>query len=208
MRVRIEEMEYRPADRSLVVLGVDEFHAIVTVVISPVYPRQLAADLQFVASHPDARVVVGRSDEHPVGNQGDGTVVPRRERSQEDAMDTARRDEGQPLGRSPVDEDGTPVSRPFDDRGGESAERRSEGGAKPYTTEVESYRSGPHRGPDERGPHADAERTSRRRAEGDDTPGRSHATPDDVTPRTSAAADESRVAATGDHSGRTAGGNR
>lgn len=58
IRMRIEEIEYRSADKSLMVLGVDEFHAIVTLEVRPVYPRQLAADLDFVARHPDARVVI------------------------------------------------------------------------------------------------------------------------------------------------------
>ncbi|WP_181700259.1 hypothetical protein [Chthonobacter albigriseus] len=58
LRIRIEEMEYRPEERCLCILAVNEFHEIVTIEISPVFPRQLAADLEFVASHPNARVVV------------------------------------------------------------------------------------------------------------------------------------------------------
>jgi hypothetical protein len=38
------------------ILGVDEFQAIVTLEVRPVYPRQLAADLDFAARNPDARV--------------------------------------------------------------------------------------------------------------------------------------------------------
>lgn len=58
LRVRIEEMEYRPEERTLCILATDEYHKIVTIEISPVYPRQLAADLEFVSRHPNARVVV------------------------------------------------------------------------------------------------------------------------------------------------------
>lgn len=162
VRVRIEEIEYRPTDRSLVVLGVDEFHAIVTVVISPVYPRQLAADLQFVASHPDARVVVGRTDAHPVGNPGDGVAVSGSDRTEDDAMDRQREDEGEPLGRRPEDDAGDPVPRPFDGQGGEAADRRAETGAKPYTTEDETYRSGPQRRPDDPAQRDEAHRPPRR----------------------------------------------
>lgn len=68
LRIRIEEMEYRPEDRSLCLLAVDEFHKIVTIEIAPVYPRQLAADLEFVASHPNARVVVEESI-RPAGSE-------------------------------------------------------------------------------------------------------------------------------------------
>lgn len=57
-RIRIEEMEYRPQTRSLLVLATDEFSQIVTLEISGVYPRQLAADLEFVARHPDTRVLL------------------------------------------------------------------------------------------------------------------------------------------------------
>ena len=63
IRMRIEEIEYRSADKSLMVLGVDEFQAIVTLEVRPVYPRQLAADLDFVSRHPDARIVIDAS--HP-----------------------------------------------------------------------------------------------------------------------------------------------
>lgn len=66
LRIRIEEMEYRPESKSLVVLGVDDFHAIVTLEISPVYPRQLAADLDFVSRHPNARILL----------EGGGTPAP------------------------------------------------------------------------------------------------------------------------------------
>lgn len=76
LRIRIEEMEYRPEDRSLCLLAVDEFHKIVTIEIAPVYPRQLAADLEFVASHPNARVVVDEVNrpsgaQQPEGNEED-----------------------------------------------------------------------------------------------------------------------------------------
>jgi hypothetical protein len=58
IRMRIEEIEYRSEDKSLLVLGVDDFQTIVTLEVRPVYPRQLAADLDFVARHPDARIVI------------------------------------------------------------------------------------------------------------------------------------------------------
>lgn len=58
VRIRIEEMEYRPEDRSLRILAVDEFHAIVTIEVKPAFPRQLAADLDFVSRHPNTRVLL------------------------------------------------------------------------------------------------------------------------------------------------------
>ena len=58
VRIRIEEMEYRPEDKTLHILAVDEFHEIISLEISPAFPRQLAADLEFVARHPHARVVL------------------------------------------------------------------------------------------------------------------------------------------------------
>lgn len=160
VRVRLEEMEYRPADRSLVVLGVDEFQVIVTVVISPVYPRQLAADLQFVAGHPDARVVVGQPD--PGGNPRAVAAVPVGDLTEDTTMQAERDDRGEPLGRRPEDDEGDPVGRPFDGRGDEAAERRSERGAKPYTTEDETYRSGPQRRPDDPVQRDEARRPPRR----------------------------------------------
>lgn len=63
IRIRIEEIEYRPETRCLHVLAVDEFNGIVTLEIADTYPRQLAADLEFVARHPDTRVLFdGRSE--------------------------------------------------------------------------------------------------------------------------------------------------
>jgi hypothetical protein len=67
IRLRIEEIEYRSEDKSLMILGVDEFQAIVTLEVRPVYPRQLAADLDFAARHPNARI------------QLDGAIAPRAE---------------------------------------------------------------------------------------------------------------------------------
>lgn len=58
LKIRIEEMEYRPEDKSLLILAVDEFQEIVTFEVKPVFPRQLAADLDFVSRHPHARVVL------------------------------------------------------------------------------------------------------------------------------------------------------
>ncbi len=58
LQIRIEEMEYRPEKKALFILGVDPFHQIVTLEISPVYPRQMAADLDFVARNPGERVTL------------------------------------------------------------------------------------------------------------------------------------------------------
>lgn len=63
LRIRIEEMEYRPDTRSLLLLGVDAFHHIVTIEVNPVFPRQMAADLDFVARNPGSRLSIGGTDE-------------------------------------------------------------------------------------------------------------------------------------------------
>lgn len=73
LRIRIEEMEYRPDSKSLHVLAVDEFAGIVTLEIAGVYPRQLAADLEFVARHPDTRVVVDGPGGGASGADAEGT---------------------------------------------------------------------------------------------------------------------------------------
>ncbi|WP_181706215.1 hypothetical protein [Chthonobacter rhizosphaerae] len=67
LRVRIEEMEYRPEEKMLCILATNEYHEIVTIEIAPVYPRQLAADLDFVSRHPNARVVVDDPDGERTG---------------------------------------------------------------------------------------------------------------------------------------------
>lgn len=63
MRIRIEEMDYRPDTKSLLLLGVDAFHHIVTIEVNPVFPRQMAADLDFVARNPGSRLSIGGIDE-------------------------------------------------------------------------------------------------------------------------------------------------
>ena len=75
IRIRIEEMEYRDADKSLFILGIDEFHTIVSLEIKPVYPLQMAADLAYVARHPGARVVLSGGDEEGDRNEAERSAV-------------------------------------------------------------------------------------------------------------------------------------
>ncbi len=74
LRIRIEEMEYRTDEKSLVILAVDQFHQIVTLEISPVFPRQMAADLDFVARNPGARVTAGGADAETSTFDSSGTM--------------------------------------------------------------------------------------------------------------------------------------
>jgi hypothetical protein len=82
--IKIEEMEYRPEDKSMHILAIDQFQSIISLEIKPAFPRQLAADLDFVSRHPNTRVIV---DSAPSGTASAGP-------SGEDEPDGDPMDEG------------------------------------------------------------------------------------------------------------------